>query len=215
MIFCSVLFFSFCVYAKDNENNAVVSNDQEVIAQFEISKYGENIFLPVMFNGKEHLFVMDTGATYTLFDHSHRDYLGDVKRTVKGLTMGRPIKTEIYDAPDAFVGPISLDSEEVCCVDLSLMSLIEGRKICGIVGVDFLKKHIIKLDYDKGTLSFLKPDSVTKADLGHEFSIDFFKGIPQLKINVVGIRYSAFIIDTGTNSALTLERGLFNPGFPK
>ena len=62
------------------------------------------ILLPVKFNGKKHLFLLDTGTTYTMYDLSLKKELGDVRKREEVRTPGGKSVLELYDAPEAYLG---------------------------------------------------------------------------------------------------------------
>ena len=167
--------------------------------------------MPVTFNGKEHLFVLDTGSSHTAYDKSLRHELGKVKRIENALTFGSPIKTEVYDAPDAFLGPLNLkNSNEIFCLDLKMLSLIDGKTISGIIGMNFLKRHIIQIDFDQGTLSFLQPVEDQHPDWGIELLLKFdTPGWPYITGEILESINTNFVIDTGSNSTGALGSDIF------
>jgi len=185
--------------------------DWKVLAEFRIAKNGDPIFLPVIFKGKEHLFLLDTGCSHTVFDVSFRHELGDAKRTETTFTRGRPIMLELFTAPEAFLGPVNMKGcEEVLCADLKMPSLIAGTKVSGIIGMNFLKEYAIQIDFDKGILSILELVEKPNANWGKEMVINYHRlGIPQITGNIGGSIKVDFIVDTGDNTTGALERRVF------
>lgn len=185
--------------------------DWKVLAEFRIAKNGDPIFLPVIFKGKEHLFLLDTGCSHTIFDVSFRHELGDAKRIERMITLGKPMMVELFDAPDAFLGPLNMQAcGEVTCVDLKMLSLIEGRKISGIIGMNFSRKYVIQIDFDKGVLSFPQPIRGQNPDWGEELEINYGSiGWPRITGNIHnGIKVD-FVIDTGCNTTGGLDGKIF------
>lgn len=176
--------------------------------EFTIAKAGDPILVPVRFRGEEYLFVVDTGSSHTTFDSSFKNELGDAKKMVMGETLANSIVVQTFDAPEAFLGPFGIqDCGEVICMDLRMLSLVDGKKISGIIGMNFLKNYVVQIDFDNGRLSFSKPMGKRGSALGKEFAInDNTLGMPQIKGNILdGIKVD-FIIDTGLNATGTLER---------
>lgn len=209
-----ILLFFFLLaysYANESKNTSYGSAEHKTLAEFKITKNGGPILLPVTFNGKEHLFVLDTGSSHTAYDKSLRHELGKVKRIENALTFGSPIKTEVYDAPDAFLGPLNLkNSNEIFCLDLKMLSLIDGKTISGIIGMNFLKRHIIQIDFDQGTLSFLQPVEDQHPDWGIELLLKFdTPGWPYITGEILESINTNFVIDTGSNSTGALGSDIF------
>ena len=210
----SVLFFVIlltygCAGEPKETSNSPVK--QNILAEFKIAKSGGPILLPVTFIDKEHLFVLDTGSSHTVYDKTLRHELGKVKKVEKALTLGSPIKVEIFDAPDTFLGPLNLkDSNEVFCLDLKMLSLIEGRKICGIIGMNFLKRYVIQIDYDQEKISFLQPAEEQDADWGIELPLKYDKmHWPHITSEILDNINVNFVIDTGSNSTGALRSDIF------
>ncbi len=185
--------------------------EQNVLAKFKIAKSGDPILLPVTFKNKLYLFVLDTGTSHTSYDTSFRQELGKVKKIEKALTPGSPIKAEIYDAPEAFLGPLNLkDSNEVSCLDLKMLSLIEGRSVSGIIGMNFLKRHIIQIDFDQAILSFLQSVEDQHPNWGIELLIRYGTlGWPYITGEISDSINANFVIDTGSNSTGALAGDIF------
>jgi len=209
-----VLFFVLLLtYGCSDEpkNTSDGSAEHKILAEFKIAKTGDPILLPVTFKDKELLFVLDTGSSHTAFDTSLRNELGEVKKIEKALTHGAPITAELFDAPKAFLGPLNLqDSGQVSCLDLKMLSLIDGRKISGIIGVNFLRGYVIQIDFDKGTLSFLQPKEEQHPNWGIELAIWYNSlGLPFIKSSISKNINVDFMIDTASNSTGGLGSDIF------
>ncbi len=209
VMFCVILLTHGCADEPKEVPKSTVK--QNILAAFEIAKSCDPILLPVTFKGKECLFVLDTGSSHTVFDTSLRNELGEVKKIERALTHGTPITAELFDAPDAFLGPLNLkDSNEVSCLDLKMLSLIDGRTVSGIIGMNFLKRHVIQIDFDNGTLSFLQPVEDQHPDWGIELLIRYGTlGWPYITGEIPDSNNANFIIDTGSNSTGALAGDIF------
>ena len=197
--FC-VLFLAPC-HAVETEGSSGERTEPNALAEFKIAKGGDPILLPVRFKGKEYSFILDTGFTATGFDTSFRQSLGKAKRKGRMLTPGGPAEVEVFDAPDAYLGPFNLkDSREVTCVDLTMFSLVGGKTISGSIGMNFLRNYVIQIDFDKGMLSFLQPTRGKRPALGEELAIYYDSpGLPRIVANMPDGIKVGFMIDTGLN----------------
>jgi len=185
---------------------------RQVLAEFTITKGKDAIFLPVRFKEKEYLFFLDTGASVTVFDNSLRNELGQpIKTGGTLLTAGETATAEAFNAPEAFLGPFNLkDCGEVICVDLKMISSVLGKEVSGIIGMNFLKKHVIQIDFDEGKLSFLKSASKISPDWEEELKIEYHpSGVPFIPgFTLDGIKVD-FVIDTGDSGTGSLHRLIF------
>jgi predicted aspartyl protease len=209
LLSCGLLAYHYAVRTKAGPDKSI---KQHVLAEFKIAKGGDLILLPVTFNGEEHLFLLDTGASHTTFDVSLKRQLGKAKTPAKGFSTGGPVATELFDAPGANLGPFNLkDSNQVACLDLTMPGFIEDRRISGLVGMNFLNKHVIQIDCDKGRLLFLKPTTPRPHNWGTELSIKYCPaGIPQVTASLLGDTKIDFSIDTGSNSSGLLQSNAFD-----
>jgi predicted aspartyl protease len=210
LAFC-VLFLSIgCGQEPKSSSEGLV--DQRILAEFTIEKGGDFILLPVDFKGKEYSFVLDTGCSHTVFDSSLKHELGDVKRIERGLTAGGLMAYEMYDAPAAFLGPFNMqDCDEIFCIDFRMLSYIQGKRISGVIGMNFLRKYAVQIDFDKGVLSFLRPIRGQNPDWGEELEVNYDSlGVPHIMGNIHdGIKVN-FVIDTGDSSSGALEGKIFD-----
>ena len=184
--------------------------EQKVLAIFNISKGGDPIILPVTFKNKEYSFVLDTGTSHTVFDTSFRQELGDVKKVGRILTAGRAIEAQSFDAPEAFLGPLNLqDCNEVICSDVKMLSAVLGKEISGFIGMNFLNKYTVQIDFDKGIVTFLEPMKGQHINWGIELAIRYDTlGWPYITGDIDSINVN-FVIDTGANSTGGLRKDIF------
>ncbi|MHC4624737.1 MAG: aspartyl protease family protein [Planctomycetota bacterium] len=182
-----------------------------VLAQFEIPKDAELILVPVTFGQEQYTFMLDTGTTVTCFDNSLRHALGEVKRTGKAMTAAGPMAIETFAAPEAFLGPLNLkDSGEVACTDHSILSLIDGEEIRGVIGMNFLKDYVVRIDFDECTLSFLHSLPDQDAEWPEPFEIRYDSlGSPHIVARLDDNTEVDFLIDTGVNATGFLASEVF------
>jgi len=183
----------------------------KVLAKFSIQKGEDHIILPVNYKGKEYSFVLYTGASFTLFDASLKNELGDVKKTETVTTPGDTITVEVFDVPEAFLGPFNLRCcGQIGCVDIRKLDAFKNKEVSGIIGMDLLSKHIVQIDFDSGELLFLEPAGGENHEWGEVFPIRYRrKGIPQIAGTVLGDISEGFIIDTGGAATGSLEKTIF------
>jgi hypothetical protein len=199
--------FVLAAAARSDEPNS--ASNTNVLAQFKIDENAKEILLPVRLEGKEYLFKLDTGSSATLFDISLRDKLQGPKGTVKAETLGGTIEFELFDAPKAFLGPLSFKGT-VGVVDLEAAGSALNRKRHGVIGMNFLKRDVVQIDFDKGMVSFLKskpdrgilsflrPSKNKHPEWGEKIPIrcESQSGIPHITAKADGTKVD-FMIDTG------------------
>jgi hypothetical protein len=197
--------------ADQSESTSDIPVKHKVLAEFQIAGGGDPILLPVKYREKEYLFLFDTGSSHTVFDTSFRHELGEVKSVKKGLTPGNPILAEFFNAPEAFLGPLDLkESGDIACLDLNIFKSVLGKNVRGIIGMKFLRNYVVRIDFDKGMLSFLQPIEEQHPDWGIDLAMKYDSlGWPQITGLVLDDIEVDFVIDTGANSSGGLAGNIF------
>lgn len=192
----------------------------EILAEFSIPTGGDCLTVPVKFNGKTYLFLVDTGATVTVYDTSLKSYLGKPIKTESILTADGKIDMDFFASPNATLGPLNMQTDRfVLCHDFTLMRQILGKRIYGIVGMDFLKTHLIQINFDLGVLTFLNgphfqsplPPAPQHPVWGEGSVLKYSQqSIPVISAIVSKNTKVAFMVDTGDNSTGSLRKDLFD-----
>ncbi len=138
----------------------------EVLAEFAISGDTNHVTLPVRFHGEEYRFVLDTGATDTVFDDSFKDKLGKRFLWPKKATGagGKEFKVEYFRARGhhAHLGPLDLvDPPLIRVCDLDALVSKAKRNFQGIIGMEFMAKYIVQIDFDNGKVTFFRGNKDT------------------------------------------------------
>ncbi len=202
----------------------------EILAEFAIPDIENGILLPVTFQGEKYQFVLDTGTTHIIFDDSFKDTLG--KRFLWPKTMelanGKKIKIELFDnAPVANLGPLKLKcSAFIGVVDLDIIPGYDEmeRKFQGLIGMDFLQKYIVQIDFDNNKVTFFrgKKDMDLFAFLKPKENVhpEWGEPIPLKRKLLCKLRYvkgtfaqdisDEFVIDSGLIGPDELKSSLFN-----
>jgi len=115
-------------------------------------------------NGNERKWVIDTGASKSVFDLN----LAECFKPVEGLTeelhsagfYDEPIKSTLGILNSFSIGKFRIDQMKAAVMDLShinaLYSKYSGIKICGLLGGDFLIRYKAVIDYRKKRLILRK-----------------------------------------------------------
>jgi len=166
-----------------------------VVERFNVGSDGDELTLPVIFKGKTYRFVVDTGADHTIFDKSFRPHLGDVKDAVIVDTANGCAEIEVFEAPEAFLGTLSLKCvETVGCADLERFRQVSGLDEYGIIGMDFLRRYVVQLDSDGGTVALLKS---TPPSAGSPVLITYDGDAPFVEAKLPELGSRVFLLDTG------------------
>lgn len=89
--------------------------------------------------------VVDTGASYSVLDHSLEAYRGVLKRSTS--LNGRTV--ELFEGPEISTGGSKVKMHEVACISLRSVHRKFDREIHGIVGMDTLMHYAVEFDFDR------------------------------------------------------------------
>ena len=175
---------------------------------------GENLlFAPLRIGPTRYPFLLDTGASITFFNICLKQYLGAPTQQVSAQGIGQTLMlVPFFDAPTARVGPFDLAAgDEVAVANLKLLGLMFGRNIGGILGVDFLKHHVIQVDFDEGRVTFVQERPQNEPDWGTEFALSYDPGgLPQIIGKLPDGGEREFVIDTGYQATGSLDKHVFD-----
>jgi hypothetical protein len=218
------LILSFCIFffqtstATEARESYSKFSEPKVLAEFLIAKGGDPILLPVTFQREDYLFLFDTGSTHMVFDTSFRNDLGQLRGTTTVVTpQDKKVTVECYDAPEAFLGPLNIkECGNVLCAEIEELDLIEDERISGIIGMNFLIRYAVQIDFDGGILTFLQPLTGENPNWGEAFASNHNSPLVlQVQGNILDDIEADFTIDTGCLATGTLDRSVFRKVVPE
>ena len=199
--------------AESEKKPAAEKNQAKVLAEFEIEKGGRAILLPVRIQEQECLFLLDTGASDSTFDASLRRFLGNPIQVRDLATAAEPIRADYFSPPEAFVGKLDLrEGGPVGCADLETVRRVLGREVRGSLGMGFLKKYVVRTDFDSGKVQFCSWDGRDHPEWGsavYLYAGYREQGASYVKGNLAGVGDIKFIIDSGFSGTGHLVVGVF------
>jgi hypothetical protein len=213
----SIFFLRAGTTAQARENYSKFS-EPKVLAEFLIAKGGDPILLPVTFQREDYLFLFDTGSTHMVFDTSFRNDLGQLRGTAAVVTpQNKKVTVECYDAPEALLGPLNIkECGNVLCAEIEELDLIEDERISGIIGMNFLIRYAVQIDFDGGILTFLQPLLGENPNWGEAFASNHSSPLVlQTSGNILNNIKADFTIDTGCLATGTLDRSVFSKVVPE
>jgi hypothetical protein len=164
--------------------------------RFHVARGVDCVLLPVVMQARQYLFLVDTGSAFTVVDKSLQGALGDClgHETLAGATGAK--RAEMFGAPSATLAGRPLwGVSKVVCADLSNARAASGCEIYGVLGLDFLRHRIIRIDFDAGELEFL---ASVPSDAGKAVPIVFSEHcLPTVRFSIEGVSDRMFTIDTG------------------
>lgn len=181
-----------------------------ILAEFDVEGDGDALVVPVNIRGHSAIFLLDTGAATTILDTWLAARVGMKRLSQRKYPTGMPKQ---YELPDGVIGEgessIQLEGD-AAWMDLSPLQVQTGHEITGILGISALKNHIIRVDFDRGKMWFLR--SFTSSSAARFPISEDQLGRPTITITCLGNRSIPLLIDTGMigPGIGEVEAGLFS-----
>jgi hypothetical protein len=175
---------------------AGVTTPEDVIERFRLTDGGPLLLVTVRFAGKSLPFALDTGSSNGVFDSSLAPHLGDPIGTRDLRTTDGKTRVPVYRSPDAELGGLSLQTgEPVAAADLRSMREGLGVEVYGLIGMDFLGRHVFRVDPDRGEVVFLRSPG---PDPGRRVAVTLESKVPHVRVQLSGLPDpQLFLADTG------------------
>jgi hypothetical protein len=167
-----------------------------VLEQFPVARGGALLVVPVTLGGKAYPFVLDTGATQTVYDTSLRPLLGPPLGRSKVITPGGDVVLEEFAAPDARLGKLPLPRGKVYLFEMSKLREAGGIDVRGILGMDFLRDYVVTIDFDGGTVAFRRLAIPNPGEALPLFVESLSR--PCVRASLAGGPPELFMVDTGS-----------------
>lgn len=172
---------------------------EAVVERFPIPKGGALLLVPVELKGKTYRFALDTGCSGSVYDDSLAPLLGEPVSTQVVRTADGVVRRPLYPSPDARLGGLSLRTgSPVITTDLRRVREAVGEEVYGCVGMDFLSRHVFRVDPDKGEVVFLRSAGPAAGD---RVPTTIRNNVPFVRARVAGLAEpETFLVDTGAYS---------------
>ncbi len=154
-------------------------------------------------------FVLDTGSGGISLDSSTVEEFKIPKeksdRTIRGIA---GMKTVDFAYHHSLRLPgLKVDSLDFHINDYDLLTSVYGVKIDGIICFSFLRRYIVRIDYDDFTIEVLSPGTIKYPRGGYVLRPNF-STLPLQSANITDDRqvFSRFIFDTGAGLCALLSQ---------
>jgi predicted aspartyl protease len=190
--------------------------DGKPAATVPISLVDGLLYLDVSVGGKPPVvFLLDSGAGKTVLDSTYAAELGlAMEAALPGIGAGDVSQVYLVTIPSLTLEGVRLDEQSGAAVALSdWAGWLEGSEIRGVLGFDFLSRFVTRIDYARGQVTFVDPDSfrtyagerpagasvVGGGDHGGPVVVDapLVMNVFTLPVRVNGSEPTTFILDTG------------------
>lgn len=116
-------------------------------------------------NGREGVFILDTGANVSVIDTEHAAYFGVGSGSVRrggAVVMGGARPARQVSVESLSLGPVDVRQRSLVLTDLGplgdAMSRLAGGEVHGLIGQDVLKEHRAVIDVERPLLYLIEVD---------------------------------------------------------
>jgi hypothetical protein len=129
----------------------------------ELEQENYHLLLTTVFSdGTSGKWVIDTGASKTVFDKNLSEHISKIEEETEDLHSAgisdEPIKSSMGTLHPFSIHKMKINSTKVAVLDLSHINALYAKftdiKICGLLGSDFLMKYEAVIDYKRKRIVF-------------------------------------------------------------
>ncbi|MCP4685251.1 MAG: PDZ domain-containing protein [bacterium] len=159
--------------------------------------YG-HIFVKVIVNCRERLWVLDSGAGISLIDSAFAEELGlVVEGEVKAKGIGQGVNIAFTKLPQMSLEGVEFDEQTVGVMDIASLIKKGGMEASGILGYDFISRFVLKIDYANKTMSLYDPETFEYSGPGNRIDAPVKGSILTVPVTVDGSYTGQWCIDLG------------------
>jgi predicted aspartyl protease len=180
-----------------------VFNNGREMAEVPFEMIGNHIFVRASVNKNDkRVFFFDTGAGVNVISLAYARAIGlPLSDPIQGQGIGGNVSIYPVSYNTFELGDITFGAQTVYAIDVEHIQQKLGFELAGIIGMDFINRFVVKIDYDNKTLTFYKPESFKYTGTGAEVKMN---GIT-IEATLNGKHKGKFQLDTGAGS-LSLNR---------
>ena len=207
-------FYYFIILFYFSNCSAIISSSKSVAKKitripFTIISGGTVIIKAQFEDYKDSLnFILDTGSGGISLDSSTVELIGlessKSQRVIRGIAGSRKVNF-VYKKSIKFPG-LTVDSLDFHINNYEILTSSYGVKVDGVIGLSFLRRYIVQLNYDEKWIEVYTPGKINYPKGGHLLHPKFI-GLPviptTIKDNVLS--NSDFIFDTGAGLNMLLS----------
>jgi hypothetical protein len=149
-------------------------------------------------NGKEGLWVLDTGAGMSVITTRFASELGlETEGDLKGVGAAGTVDVQFAELPPYQLSGISFKGQTVAVIDMSELMRRLGIDVPGILGYDFLSRFVTKVDYANEMVSFYDPDTFEYTGDGQQVDVHIKDSVFEASATLDGEHSGTWLFDLG------------------
>jgi predicted aspartyl protease len=160
-----------------------------------------HLFIPVSVEGREAIWVIDTGAGMSVIDQAFADEMGiESEGNLKGQGAGGTVDLGIATLPPYKLKGVSFSEQKVAVLDMAELIRRIGIDIAGILGFDFLSRFVTRIDFANELISFYDPESFKYSGSGKVIDLHMEEGTFETHATLDGKYSGTWLFDVGASS---------------
>lgn len=146
--------------------------------EFPFKRYGVDVMVPVRVNGKgPSWFVFDTGAEVSALVKDRAKELGiKSKGSIEGEGSGGSAEVGLIPDVTLQLPGVEIPTKVIAEFPDPGLSAVAGQAFQGVIGYDVISQFVVRLDYEKKTITLYDPASFHYAGSGTVLPITFRNG---------------------------------------
>ena len=185
-----------------------------------------HIFLPVVVDCSESLWVLDSGASASVIDRGYAESLGlELSGEIKGQGAGNTVDVAFATLPPFSVQGIEFKEQQIAVIELAgLFKSTSDLEVRGILGYDFLSRFVTRVDYANEVLTFYEPSEFEYEGDGTVLDAPLSGNLFSVEATVDGIHGGHWMLDLGAGGMtfhapyarehdLASREGIYGVGF--
>ncbi len=219
VVFCSLFYHHYCF----TQNQFKFKDEGDRAVNLKFRSVNNLIILSASLNGELINFLLDTGVNKTKVFGQVKDSLSLVEAeyiSLRSLGSSEPVKAFRTTNNIIDFGPISGGKQEVYFITDPRFDLSSklGINVQGIIGYEFLKDFILRLNYNRNKLRLYPHDKFNrKLNAFDKIDFRFIRKKPHIQIPIEfkdgTEKELVFLIDTGSSDAFWIfeNKGISAP----
>lgn len=170
--------------------------NEDLFETFTFAKTDKYLLIPVTIAGKKYPFVLDTGCSSIVIDSPLAEALEPTGESISvdGSSSWKPL----FETDNATVGR-SRQPLGGRAVSLDLSDLRERLQVDlrGVLGVPFMVRRVVHLDFDEGRVCLLRS---SRAIVGERLKLKLDQHLPTIEVALPAVGNAPFLLDTGSRT---------------
>jgi hypothetical protein len=162
----------------------------------------DHIYVAAFVDGKgPYTFIVDTGGHLALSPRLAGELGAAAQGKAPASGAGEKIASTAFAPVDRItLGPVSLSHQTAFVTDV-YDTAVEGIPVDGMLGFEFFRRFVVRIDYGRRTLTVFDPARFSPADAGDPTPFVFDDHLPDVAGTIDGVP-ARFDIDTGSRAEL-------------